>query len=239
MIPSVCILAVLIVTAFGDNAEESRLAMQNPDLFEGDIIGIDLTDRNAIPHKAKRWPNKKVPYIIEGSLWDKKNLILDAMDDFNMNTCLKFVPRTTEKNYVKLLAGNGCYSQVGMNDRGEQQVSLGKGCDHKGVVVHELGHTIGFFHEHNRSDRDTYLIIYWQNIKEGMAPQFTKLDAHQNIIYNKFDHDSIMMYGNFAWSKDGKQKTMISMNGKKLLEIKDKKGLTASDIQRINKMYNC
>lgn len=56
-----------------------------------------------------------------------------------------------------------CYSKVGKTG-GVQALSFGKGCFQHPTLVHELGHSIGFFHEHTRSDRDDYLNIHWSEI---------------------------------------------------------------------------
>ncbi|KFM63174.1 Astacin-like metalloprotease toxin, partial [Stegodyphus mimosarum] len=115
-----------------------------------------------------------------------------------------------------------------MINRGVQPLSLGEGCDYKGTIVHELGHAIGFFHEQNRSDRDDYLIIFWENIERGMETQFALLKPRQNLLLTPFDHDSIMLYGNYAFSKDDRSMTMVAKSGKELLEPYDKAGLTRS-----------
>lgn len=46
-------------------------------------------------------------------------------------------------------------------------MSFGKNCFQHATLVHELGHAIGFFHEHTRSDRDDYLNIHWSAIMES------------------------------------------------------------------------
>ena len=50
---------------------------------------------------------------------------------------------------------------------GPQAISIGKNCDKFGVVVHELGHVVGFWHEHTRPDRDDHVTIVRQNIMPG------------------------------------------------------------------------
>jgi choriolysin H len=57
-----------------------------------------------------------------------------------------------------------------MRNIGAQDLSLDDGCvsrDYPGIVMHELMHAAGFFHEHTRPDRDTYVRIDFDNIIEG------------------------------------------------------------------------
>ena len=63
-----------------------------------------------------------------------------------------------------------CCSYVGRRGGGPQAISIGKNCDKFGIVVHELGHVIGFWHEHTRPDRDRHVAIIRDNIQPGAAP---------------------------------------------------------------------
>lgn len=47
------------------------------------------------------------------------------------------------------------------------RVSLGQNCLVKGIVLHELMHALGFIHEQNRSDRDEFVKINFDNIRAG------------------------------------------------------------------------
>ena len=61
-----------------------------------------------------------------------------------------------------------CWAYVGRTTQTEQALSLGTpGCVSKGIALHELMHTLGFWHEQSRSDRDKYVKVKDHNIKEG------------------------------------------------------------------------
>ena len=59
--------------------------------------------------------------------------------------CIKFVQRTTEKNYLKIENGKNCWSFVGkFVEQKPQTVSLeAPGCVSKDTVAHELIHALG------------------------------------------------------------------------------------------------
>ena len=61
---------------------------------------------------------------------------------------------------------SSCNSMVGAIG-GEQILNMGPGCQYVGLVLHEFGHAIGYFHEHNRPDRDKTVNILWDNIQYG------------------------------------------------------------------------
>ncbi|XP_023230405.1 zinc metalloproteinase nas-6-like [Centruroides sculpturatus] len=215
-------------------------ALQNPDLFLGDIMGMEDNEmRNAIK-PSRRWNSGIVPYTIHRSSENMKYLITKAMNHINNATggCITFKERQYEPDYIVFINGNGCSSYVG-RVKGEQHLSLGEKCKYVGTIVHEIVHALGFYHEQNRSDRDDHLIIYWKNIEDKYVDQFKLLDRNLITIYNDFDPESIMIYGNYAASKDSKSMTMEAKSGVQLLSPFQKSGLSPSDVYRIKRLYEC
>lgn len=132
-----------------------------------------------------------------------------------------------------------CYSFIGrLSSRYQPQgISLGSGCVHSGVIIHELGHAIGFFHEHTRPDRDNYIDIIYDNIIGGFEDQFYKVQPGQtNTLGLGYDIQSIMHYSRRTFSRNGLDtirpvgQTVSFGNGNRLSTL---------DIAKANKFYNC
>ncbi|XP_075422811.1 hatching enzyme 1.2-like [Ascaphus truei] len=137
-------------------------------LLEGDIA-LQIS-RNAQKCGGCIWPKSRsgivnVPYVISSQFTNNQRAVFAAaMQEFATMTCVRFVSRTKEKDYLSIEPKDGCWSHVGRTG-GKQTVSLSKaGCIHYGVAQHELTHSLGFYHEHTRRDRDDYIDIMWQNI---------------------------------------------------------------------------
>jgi len=84
---------------------------------------------------------------------------------------------------------------VSLGDNSDSNVR----CKRPGVVIHELGHTLGFFHEQSRPDRDKYVVILTENIQEGKEENFLKYShLYIDSLGVEYDLGSIMHYGKFV-----------------------------------------
>ena len=64
-----------------------------------------------------------------------------------------------------------------------------------GIIVHEIMHAIGFFHEQSRTDRDRYIRVQFENIQPDSRDQFEKLSQRLITDLNTpYDYGSIMHY---------------------------------------------
>ena len=96
--------------------------------------------------------------------------ILEAFDDIEEETCISFKQHENEIAYIFIARGGantGCWSLVGRLGLAQQLNLETPGCVTKGIVIHELLHAIGFYHEQSRDDRDEYVTINWDNIQLG------------------------------------------------------------------------
>lgn len=211
-------------------------------VLEGDIVlgPIDqveipenVSDAVAIKGSQYRWPDGgRVPYTFGSGLSNsEKGLIYKAITHINRKTNACFMPkRSYDKDYVEFVKKAGCWSYVGRRG-GRQEASVPGYCGF-GAVVHEMAHALGMWHEQSRSDRDDYITIVEENIKDDRKSNFKKHIA-DGIDIGSYDCGSLMHYGATAFSKNNKP-TII---GKKCSSFGQRRGLSPGDIAGINTLY--
>ena len=195
------------------------------------------------------WSSRIVPYVYDSSLSTAvRNKIRKAMDEWESSTCLQFINRIDENDYVYFTdAERGCFSNVGRIG-GEQNINLGDGCDNHSTILHEIGHALGFWHEQSRPDRNSYVKIYDENIKSGEDDNFMKRkDKEVDYQGVGYDYASIMHYEREAFLKDsctGKCLTLDQNNpsvyeNQGRPELGKQMHLSSSDILQANRLYTC
>ncbi|KAI5100082.1 bone morphogenetic protein 1 isoform X1 [Silurus meridionalis] len=201
--------------------------------------------RRAATAKNQRiWPDGVIPYMISSSFsGSQKAIFKQAMRHWERHVCVSFVERTAEKNYIIFTYRPcGCCSYVGRRGDGPQAISIGKNCDKFGIVVHELGHVIGFWHEHTRPDRDAHVSIIKENIQPGQEYNFLKMGPDEvNSLGETYDFDSIMHYSTNTFSRSVLMETILpryDVNGIIPL-IGQRMRLSEGDITQARKLYKC
>nr|XP_018916792.1 PREDICTED: tolloid-like protein 1 [Bemisia tabaci] len=205
--------------------------------------------RAATAKKERIWDFGVIPYEIDGNFSGvHKALFKQAMRHWENFTCVKFVERNPVEhpNYILFTERPcGCCSYVGKKPgTGAQAISIGKNCDKFGIVVHELGHVVGFWHEHTRPDRDSNVLIIRDNIIPGQEYNFFKLTGDEvNSLGLPYDYDSIMHYARNTFSKGNYLDTIQPMDSsqgfKKRPEIGQRIRLSEGDIAQTNLLYKC
>ncbi len=210
-------------------------------VYHGDVLVGDVSDlpkllKNKVIKvgPSRKWPGGKIPFVIDDSVV-QQDKVIDAVEYLNTFTNLTISPRDGEKDYVLVTRGEAdCYSYAGRVG-GQQEIFLVPECGVK-EILHEWMHTIGFFHEQNRGDRDQYLQIIWDNIDEVNKPQFKKLpNDYMGVAGRPFDFQSIMLYPSETFSMHPGEPALLTIDGDIIPRTENL--LSDEDIARINQTY--
>ncbi len=120
------------------------------------------------------WPDNTVFYAFDPALQSpRRTRVLAAMAHWSAATQMRFVevsyltPLSFSHVYIQP-SDDGCNSNVG-HLGGRQEINVTDWCT-EGNLIHEIGHTVGFWHEHTRSDRDAH-VIYDEGCVTGVVPE--------------------------------------------------------------------
>jgi len=240
-------LDVKLVRAREDRSD--RHPMMNEALRFGDIVLSKEQEEKARQgmrfdkYPEYKWPNNQIPYEIRSKDYntDQVGIIENAIADWNKQIKnLKIVKRSTrrpQKDYVYVFSGDGCYSAMGKE--GDQQgLSLeSDGCVDRATVQHEFMHAAGFTHEQNRSDRDKYIKMLWDNIPKKWRDQYDKVSSEEYGNQGPYDYYSVMHYTVDAPDTDGDPAFEVLQSGIDEDKIGNGETFTKGDIDKLNVVY--
>jgi hypothetical protein len=159
--------------------------------------------------KIDLWPNGHLTYYIPSTFneSEKQNIraAMNSWEDKTKTIVFSEVDENSAKlRFIKSITG--CSSGLGITSNGTTDVSLSNTCDLISYK-HELGHSIGLIHEHQRAERKNNL-IFPQNTYDYIIKNFPERTINL-VLYNlneevpnyndpfQFDFSSIMIYGSY------------------------------------------
>uniref|UniRef100_A0A0K0EJK4 Metalloendopeptidase n=1 Tax=Strongyloides stercoralis TaxID=6248 RepID=A0A0K0EJK4_STRER len=150
-----------------------------------------------------------INYYIDPGLNEKT--ILLALYEIEENTCILFKRIShlvSGMSGIRFVSGPAYSSIIGKNKPYTwQNISIGiDDSNEKGLIQHELLHTLGLFSEQNRYDRDNYVFVSSNSVE---LPQKRALGMYSRthlLTYGlPYDYGSMMHDGAYSYGPNSKQ----------------------------------
>lgn len=185
---------------------------------------------------GQSWSQGRVPYALDPSVTPAMAASLQAaMAEIGSRVRVQFVPRTTEVDYVLVRDANLNSSPIGRQG-GAQNLFLSD-WGNRFEIVHALMHVLGFWHEHQRPDRDQYVQVQTANVDPLRAVEFAVVPI--GTTYGlPYDFDSVMHFGGTEASANG-QSTILVLppNQAQQATIGQRTQLSPGDVEALRRTY--
>lgn len=158
---------------------------------------------------SRLWPGGIVPFVWDADVPVANRLrVISAMNIWMGVANVQFVLRTNEADYVRIRNAPGDTgsrsAEVG-RDGGVQDLFIRQ--DLSGItdygLAHELGHVLGYYHTHQRPDRETYVHYYATRVNDCEAGNFSIVNSALGYPRHSMDFDSVMSYPQCTFSNCG------------------------------------
>jgi len=127
---------------------------------------------------------------------------------------------------------------------------MGDGCASPGTAIHELGHALGLWHEHSRTDRERYIQVHLENLLQPEDEKHFRMitpELFKTVPDVGYDIESVMHYSPYAFARNFSSPTIRIQPDADLdvlkcenrLRMGQRDQLSYRDKLRLNKLYNC
>ncbi len=215
-------------------------------LFQGDI----MIDKESLNEKTqartegasmdgRRWPDHIVYYKVSSSIdtW-QQTAITNSVNSIAAESNLEFVKLTSPgigDDYIDVIPAPSGAEYAGKSylgkKGGRQELEL-RGDAGVGTIIHEFLHAVGILHEHNREDRDDYVIINHSEIPSSLEDQYDKYS--DGFDHGPFDFLSVMIYQSLDRDNDEIYDMVKKSDGS---QIGDNRQLSPGDIALLDQLY--
>ncbi len=151
---------------------------------------------------------------------------------------IQIVKRTTEADYIQFNVtddgSNGCggESPVGRVGGPQEIPATGGSQVCPSVLLHEIGHSLGFHHEQTRSDRKDYVKANWWNITDRSQYDPGRGQADVGL----YDYASIMHYERSTFARDTTDTTMDTIPAG--IPLRAVGAWSAGDLDALQRLYS-
>jgi hypothetical protein len=192
------------------------------------------------------WPDCIIPYSFDSGLSAiSRANFEEAAARVEAKTSLVLVEDASASDRVVVTPGSGCWSFVGRVG-GLQELVFNDTCT-AGSGVHEIGHAAGMWHEHNRADRDDYIVVNWDNMEsDSWDAYYTYVDnGFDGLDHQAYDFGSRMHYSSDTYmlpsltctSSDTSGCVMTKLDGSYIVEAQDD-NFSDGDVQGLASVYD-
>ena len=145
------------------------------------------------------WPDGLIFYDFDSGVSAlNRARMRSAMNTMESAASVHFIPRTDESSFLHIGGYGGNWSYAGQIG-GSQDLSMYNWSEHY-IICHELMHAMGRYHQHSRTDRNTYITVNYDNIYDDCESQYAVNSSFNHLAY---DFDSLMHYGQWDCSTGG------------------------------------
>ncbi|CEF69935.1 Astacin-like metalloendopeptidase [Strongyloides ratti] len=226
----IILLLIFIITikAFGFTN------FSNP--FFDDNFVVQRKKRGILKFKSNLWSEREIEFYINDTL--NYNTILYALYLIRKETCLKFKQTYNPKKALFSYQPDKYYhTKLGKGIEIPHKIYVHISVKNIKLIIRETMRALGIDYEHNRPDRNRYVIINIFNINPFFFNFFEKRSSRTVDTYGfGYDYRSIMHFSSYEYSMKGR-KTIESRDKLMISSIGKSEIFTFNDIKLLNYKY--